>query len=470
MLVALTFIGVAGTILLENRNPVKAIAYILLLIFVPIAGLIVYYYLGRDLRKKKRFTLKGSKDEGLFLRYRESQKKEIQNMQLELRHLVGTKQELSGMLMNTRQSILTKNNRVQLLLNGEEKFPEVLNALRAAKHHIHIEYYIFTADEIGNEVVRILLEKLKQGVEVRVVYDDLGSDRIGTIPDVLTEHGAEVYTFAPVLLNLYVNANYRNHRKIIVVDCKVGFVGGINLDDRYVNNGKHELFWRDTHLKLEGDAVNMLQLQFLMSFRYCSKKSFPFAAPYFCRTEIPDLCYVDVVASGPDSEWPMSMECILMAINVAKHRIRITNPYFIPTEEILTALQLAALAGKNVELLLPGKGDSYIVQHAAYSYIKPLLEAGVKVYFYQRGFVHAKTMVVDDNLAWVGTVNLDNRSFFLNCEISAIVYDKAVAAALNKAFENDLKHAVPVQETRWNKRTVIKRFADAVCRLLAPLL
>jgi cardiolipin synthase len=470
VLVALTFIGVAGTILLENRNPVKAIAYILLLIFVPIAGLVVYYYLGRDLRKKRRFTLKGSKDESLFLRYRESQKKEIQNMQLELRHLVGTKQELSGMLMNTRQSILTKHNRVKILLNGEEKFPEVLAALRAAKHHIHIEYYIFSEDEVGNEITGVLLEKLKEGVEVRVVYDDLGSDRIGTIPDILKEHGAQVYAFSPVLLNLYVNANYRNHRKIIVVDCTVGFVGGINLDDRYLNNGKHQLYWRDTHLMLEGDAVNLLQLQFLMSFRYCSKKSFPFAAPYFQRSTIQETCYVDVVASGPDSEWPMSMDCILMAINVAKHRIRITNPYFIPTEQILTALQLAALAGKNVELLLPGKSDSYIVQHAAYSYIKPLLEAGVKIYFYQYGFVHAKTMVVDDNLAWVGSVNLDNRSFFLNSEISAIIYDKAVAAKLNNAFEEDLKHAVPVQETRWNKRNIFRRFADAVCRLLTPLL
>lgn len=470
VLLALTFIGVAGTILLENRNPVKAVAYILLLIFVPVLGLIVYYYLGRDLKKKKRFTLKGSKDEILFARYWESQRKEIEGMQLELRQQAGNKQEISAMLLNTRQSILTKNNRVQLLLNGEEKFPVVFDALRNAKHHIHIEYYVLSADDIGNTVADILIEKLQEGVEVRLIYDDLGCDHIGHIPDRLLKHGAEVYPFGRVRLNFYLNANYRNHRKIIVVDGTVGFIGGINLDDRYINNGKHELFWRDTHLKIEGDAVNMLQLQFLMSYRYCSKEIFPFGPPYFYRTTLQETCFTDILASGPDSQWPTAMECIIMAINVARQRIRITNPYFIPTEELLTALQLAAMAGKEVQLILPGKGDSYIVQHAAYSYLKPVLAAGVKVYFYQKGFIHAKTMVIDDNLVWVSSVNFDNRSFYLNCEIGAVIYDKTAATRLNQAFETDLRESIPVQETRWNKRSMFKRFIDAVCRLLTPLL
>ncbi|CAL1521093.1 cardiolipin synthase [Chitinophaga sp. MM2321] len=471
ILLVLTFLGVVSTILLENRNPVKAIAYILLLVFVPIVGLIVYYYLGRDLRKKRRFTLKGSKDEVLFAKYWQSQRAEIEQMQLELRHLVGNKQELSAMLLNTRQSILTKNNQVKLLINGEEKFPEVMAALRAATHHIHIEYYMVAADDVGNEVTDILIEKLKQGVEVRFVYDDVGSDRISKIPARLKEHGASVYAFSPVLVDFYLNANYRNHRKIIVIDGCVGFVGGINLDDRYLNNGKHDIFWRDTHLKIEGDAVNLLQLQFLMSYRYCSKEVFPFEAPFFVRS-LPGTgtCFTDIVASGPDSDWPITMQSILMAINVAKRSIRITNPYFIPTEELLTALQIAALAGKNVQLLLPWRGDSFIVQHAALSYIKPLLAAGVKIFFYTRGFIHAKTMVIDDNLAWVSSVNFDNRSFYLNCEIAALIYDKEVAAKLNRSFDEDLLYALPVQETRWNKRNVVKRFMDAVCRLLTPLL
>ncbi|MBO9727084.1 MAG: cardiolipin synthase [Chitinophaga sp.] len=470
VLLVLIFVGLVATILLENRNPVKAVAYILLLLFIPVLGLIVYYYLGRDLRKKRRFTLKGSKDEVLFLRYWESQRSHIEQMQLELRQQAGNKQELSAMLLNTRQSILSKNNQVQLLINGEEKFPAVFSALRAAKHHIHIEYYMISADDVGNEITEILIEKLNVGVQVRLLYDDMGSDRIGDIPKRLKEHGAHVYPFSPVLVDFYLNANYRNHRKIIVIDGTVGFVGGINLDERYINNGKHPTFWRDTHLRIEGDAVNILQLQFLMSYRYCSKDIFPFAAPYFGRSALTGTCFTDIVASGPDSEWPIAMQSILMAINIAKRRIRISNPYFIPTEELLTALQMAALAGKDVELLLPLKGDSYIVQHAALSYIKPLLAAGIKIFFYTHGFIHAKTMVIDDNLAWVSSVNFDNRSFYLNCEIGALIYDKEVAAKLNRTFENDLLYSVPVQETRWNKRNLIKRFMDALCRLLTPLL
>lgn len=470
VLITLTFIGVVGTILLENRNPIKALAYIMLLVFVPVLGLIVYYYLGRDLRKRRRFTLKGSKDATLMLRYFESQREEIELSQLQLRHSVASKQEISAMLLNTRHSVLSQNNRVDVLLNGEEKFPAVMDALRTAKNHIHIEYYIFAADDVGNAIAEILVEKLKEGIEVRFIYDDLGCDHIGDIPDLLEEHGAEVYKFSPVLINFYLNANYRNHRKIIVIDGAVGFTGGINMDDRYLNNGKHEVFWRDTHLRLEGDVVNLLQLQFLMSYRYCSKKVFNFDSPYFYRSEIKDKCFVDLVASGPDSDFPMTMQTILMAINVARRSIRISNPYFIPNEQILTALQMAAQSGKNVELLLPFRGDSFFVQHAAQSYIKPMLDAGVKVYFYEKGFIHAKTMVIDDNLAIVGTVNLDNRSFYLNSEIAVVVYDKPTVKKLQESFKQDLQDAMLIDKRTWKNRSIWQKFIDAVCRLLTPLL
>jgi len=469
-LVSLSFLGAVGTILLENRNPVKAMAYIMLLVFLPILGLVVYYYLGRDLRKKRRFTLKGSKDETLMLRYWESQRREIENLQIQLRHQVASKQEISAMLLNTRHSVLSRNNRVQLLLNGEEKFPAVIEALKAARHHIHMEYYIFAADDVGTEIADILIQKLKEGVEVRFIYDDLGSDDIGDIPGMLEDNGAEVFAFSPVLINFYLNANYRNHRKIIVIDGEVGFCGGINMDDRYLNNNKHLVFWRDTHLKLEGDVVNLLQLQFMMSYRYCSKNTFPFNAPYFHRSDLHENCFVDVVASGPDSDFPMAMQTILMAINNARRSIRISNPYFIPNEQILTALQMAALAGKNVQVILPERGDSFFVQHAAQSYIKSMLDAGVKVYFYQKGFIHAKSIAIDDNLAIVGSVNLDYRSFYLNSEIAVVIYDKQVVHKLNLAFEQDLQDSVHIERRLWKNRSIWERFIDAVCRLLTPLL
>ena len=469
-LVLLTFVGVVGTILLENRNPIKAMAYILLLIFLPIVGLVVYYYLGRDLRKRKRFTFKGSRDESLMLRYWENKRPEIEQMQVELRHLIASKQEISAMLLNTMHSLLTRNNRVKILLNGEQKFPAVMDALRQAQHHIHMEYYIFAVDSVGNAVIDILIERLLAGVEVRFIYDDLGCDNMGEITSRLKEHGAEVYAFSPVLLDFYLNANYRDHRKIIVVDGKIGFTGGINMDERYLNNGNNEVFWRDTHLQLEGDVVNQLQLQFMMSYRYCSKKDFPFASPYYQRADFTGECFTDIVASGPDSPWPMAMQTIIMAINVARRRIRISNPYFIPNEQLLTALQMAAQAGKDVELLIPQQGDSFFVQHAAQSFIKPMLDAGVKVYFYQKGFIHAKSMIVDDNLAIVGTVNLDNRSFYLNFEIAVIMYDRTVVKELNDAFEDDLDNAVLITRRSWKNRSIGEKFIDALCRLLTPLL
>ena len=470
VLVLLSFIGVVGTILLENRNPIKAMAYILLLIFVPLLGLIVYYYLGRDLRKRKRFTLKGTRDETLMLRYWENKRPEIEEMQVELRQLVASKQEVSAMLLNTMHSLLTKNNRAKVLINGEQKFPAVMEALRNATHHIHMEYYIFAVDSIGNEVLDILIEKLKAGVEVRFIYDDLGCDHMGPITKRLKEHGAEVYAFAPVLVDFYLNANYRDHRKIIVIDGKIGFTGGINMDERYINNGHNEVYWRDTHLQLEGDVVNQLQLQFMMSYRYCSKETFPFAFPYFRRADFAANCFTDIVASGPDSQWPMAMQSILMAINVARRRIRISNPYFIPNEQLLSALQMAALAGKDVELLLPKRSDSFFVQHAAQSFIKPMLDAGVKIYFYEKGFIHAKTMIIDDNLAIVGTVNLDNRSFYLNFEIAIIMYDRLIVKDLQDAFEKDLEDATLITRRSWKNRSLFEKFIDAVCRLLTPLL
>lgn len=470
VMVLLSFIGVVGTILLENRNPIKAMGYILLLIFVPLLGLIVYYYLGRDLRKRKRFTLKGTRDETLMLRYWENKRPEIEQMQVDLRQQVASKQEVSAMLLNTMHSLLTKNNRAKVLINGEQKFPAVMEALRNAEHHIHMEYYIFAVDSIGNAVVDILVERLKAGVEVRFIYDDLGCDHMGPITKRLKEHGAEVHAFAPVLVDFYLNANYRDHRKIIVVDGKIGFTGGINMDERYINNGHNEVYWRDTHLQLEGDVVNQLQLQFMMSYRYCSKETFPFAFPYFRRADFTANCFTDIVASGPDSQWPMAMQSILMAINVARRRIRISNPYFIPNEQLLSALQMAALAGKDVELLLPKRGDSFFVQHAAQSFIKPMLDAGVKIYFYEKGFIHAKTMIIDDNLAIVGTVNLDNRSFYLNFEIAIIMYDRSIVKDLLDAFEKDIEDATLITRRSWKNRSLFEKFVDGVCRLLTPLL
>ena len=243
-----------------------------------------------------------------------------------------------------------------------------------------------------------------------------------------------------LLFLFFAQANFRNHRKIIVVDGRIGFEGGINIDERYLNNGKHKLFWRDTHIKIEGPLVNQLQMQFLLSWHFTSKKKFPFERPYFGNQfDIQGRATATLVASGPDSPRPHCMEAILAAINQAREKIWIVTPYFIPTDQIITALQMAVSNGIEVKMILPGKSDSHIVKHASLSYITPLLKSGIKIYFYNKGFAHAKTMTFDNQLAIIGTANMDTRSFYINFEIAALIYDEKLCGEVDESFINDLK-------------------------------
>jgi cardiolipin synthase len=281
----------------------------------------------------------------------------------------------------------------------------------------------------------------------------------------------EIYRFMPVAFPFLAQANFRNHRKIIVIDGQIGFEGGINIDERYLNSGKHKLYWRDAHIKVEGPLVNLLQLQFLLSWHFTAKKKFPFEPPYFGNAfENKGNATATLVASGPDSPRPYCMEAILAAINQAKKRIWIVTPYFIPTDQIITALQIAATNGVDVQMILPGRSDSHIVKHASLSYIKPLLRSGIRIFFYEKGFAHAKTMTFDNQLAIIGTANMDTRSFYINFEIVAVVYDQNLCEAVDRSFENDLKNSKEVTYMEWSKRSIYNRLLDSVCRLLTPLL
>lgn len=467
----LAYIGVMATILLENRNPSKSMAYILILIFLPGIGLIVYFFFGRDMRKKKIFSRKAFKEvemAGEYLRkYFEASGAQLVTMEQQIGDLV----QPFRLLYQQRQSFVHTGNKVTLLTNGEEKFPALFAALEKAQHHIHIEYYIFSRDDIGERITEILLRKAAAGVKVRLIIDDSGSNRIKDIPKRLRKGGVEVYAFMPVHFSSLAQANYRDHRKIVVIDGLVGFIGGINMDDRYLNNGKHPLYWRDTHLMIEGPGVKELQFQFFLCLGFVSKQQYELEAVYF-----PDGKYlqgganISFAASGPDSAYPYNMEVLLSAISQAKKSIKITNPYFIPSDQVLTALQMAVAAGVNVELIIPGKSDSYIVQHSSFSYLSPLIARGVKVYLYQKGFVHAKTMVVDEEVAFIGTVNMDIRSFYINFEIAAVVQDKTLCRQMVQHFADDIGNSRLIDAEAWANRPRLHKFTDSVCRLLTPLL
>jgi cardiolipin synthase len=467
----LASMGVILIILLENKNPAKSVAYILLLALVPVLGLVVYFFFGRDYRKQRLFNFKGAVDSPVIESFWSDHKIEFERRFEQTEKQVGDLIAPARLIFNQHQGFLTENNAIKLLLNGETKFPEVLRSLEQAKHHIHMEYYIFSYDSVGKKIVDILTRKAKEGVEVRIIIDDFGSTKNKKMVRKLRRAHVKVHRFMPVAFPFLAQANFRDHRKIIVIDGRIGFEGGINIDERYLNTRKHELYWRDTHIKVEGPLVNLLQLQFLLSWHFTAKKKFPFEQPYFGNHfDKPGDATATLVASGPDSPRPYCMEAILAAINQAKKNIWIVTPYFIPTDQIITALQIAASNGIDVQMILPGKSDSHIVKHASLSYIKPLLRSGIRIFFYEKGFVHAKTTTIDNQLAFIGTANMDTRSFYINFEIVAIIYDKKLCEEVDNSFINDLKNCSEVTYHEWSKRSIYHRLLDSSCRLLTPLL
>jgi cardiolipin synthase A/B len=462
-------------IIFDTRSSSKTLAYLLLAIFFPFGGMAFYFIFGVNYRKRIIYTKKLVQDEG---RLKELNKRTIS---LSARNLkknaveVGEGESLVSLIMNDSLSPLTSGNKVKLLINGEEKFPEVIEALKEAKNHIHLEYYIYEDDAIGNEIKDILIQKAAEGVKVRFIYDDFGSRSIrGRFVGALREGGVEAYPFNRVrLLYLANRINYRNHRKIIIVDGQCGFVGGINISDRYINKpqGSGKNYWRDTHLRIDGPGLMYLQHLFLCDWKFCSgqrlepDKELPHANPIKGSN-----ISVQIAASGPDSPASTIKLSFLKAINLARNEIVLTTPYLIPGGSIMDALKVASLGGVEVTILVPGISDSKLVNAAAWSNYGELLKTGVEIYTYKKGFIHAKSMVIDGKISIIGTANMDHRSFDLNFEVNAIVYGGEFGDQVRKAFLNDLLHAIKINPARWKSRSVFYKLGERIARLLSPLL
>ena len=467
-------IGVMLRIIYDTQSVTKTLAYLLLVIFLPLIGVFIYFAFGINYRKNKLYNKKivqDHKQEELVLEKLHSYN--LKNLEEipEDNHFSA----LMKMIYETDRSPLTTNNSAKLLINGETKFPEVLEAMRQAKHHIHVEYYIYEDDEIGRAIEQILIEKSKSGVEVRFIYDDFGSASIRkTLAKRLRENGVKAFPFYKIkLIKLASRLNYRNHRKIIVIDGRISFVGGINVSDKYSNASVgNELYWRDTHLKIEGDATSILQHIFIGDWNYCSDEKLTINELYFPKPEIVETQTknIQIVSSGPDSDRPSIYYAIVKSIQSAKKEIFLTSPYFIPSETIIDAMKMASLSGVDVKLLVPGISDSFLVNSAAKSYYTELLTAGVKIYLYQKGFVHAKTLVADRCLAMVGTANLDYRSFDLNFEVNAVVYDEEIANELADNFHLDLQNAEQIEIKAWLNRPKHIQLIEKIVRLISPML
>src|SRR5690606_37250283 len=455
----------------ENRNPTKTLAWILVIVFLPGIGLLFYFFFGRRFKKKRIFREKNKDEHRIFYDRWQKHRPELERNLDRLDNKLGGLASVYRFIYNENISAPLMNNYVKLLINGERKFPELFREIEGAKHHIHLEDYIYEEGEVGSRLIELLLKKVGEGVKVRLIVDDLGSSKLKKERALMQKGGVEFVRFLPVRFASISDSNFRNHRKIAIIDRDMAFVGGINVADRYINNGRNKIYWRDTAVKVEGQSVFLLQFQFWLTWHFSNGEPYKLTEDYL----VEDLqntgnATVSFALSDPGSPAPYSMEAILIAISRAKESIQICTPYFVPTDQVSTALQIAAASGIQVELLIPRYSDSFIVHHASLSFLKSLLRRGVKVYLYEKGFMHAKTICVDSKLAFVGTVNSDILCFYINFEIAAIIYDSRVCEELKDQFEEDKKESLLVDLEYWEKRSMWERGLDSVCRLLAPLL
>ncbi len=458
------------TILLKNISPTKTISYILVLALFPFFGLVIYYLFGQQYRKTKIFNRKHIVNSSVIKSAENSIVLERGDLRA-INEQLDDKIKLVKLLKTSERSPLTIRNDVEILRNGETKFKRLFEDLKQAKHHIHVEYYIIKDDRIGTQFLDILCEKAQQGIEVKLTYDDVGSRLSSKMKQRLDDHGIQQFPFMPVLFSsLTGKSNYRNHRKIVVIDGKIGYIGGINISDNYVNTPENSRYWRDTHLRIYGEAAKVLQFHFLTTWDFVTDQTTQIKDSYFPETDCEKNVAIQIAASGPDTDWANIMEAILTAINNAERYIYITTPYFIPNDQVITALQIASKIGVDVKLIIPKVSDSWIAEQATNSYIQPLLEAGVEVWRYRKGFVHAKTMVVDDVFSTIGTCNLDNRSFNINFEINALIYDKEESELLKSQFMKDIEDSEKIDADQWQRRSSYNRLKESFSRLLAPLL
>lgn len=449
-------------VILDNRNPVKTMAWILVLFFLPVAGLVFYLFFGRSTRREHLISRKG---------YARLTKRPMAEYQTQVSlHAPIEKQTLMNFFSHVNGALPFGGNRTTVYIDGASMLADLIKELYRAKHHIHVEFYIFEDDAVGRLVRDVLIDKAREGVKVRVLHDDVGCWKVShAFYEQMLCEGIEVMSFLKVRFPQFTGkVNYRNHRKIVVIDGKVGFVGGMNLAERYVK-GVPWGVWRDTHVKLEGKAVYGLQTAFLTDW-YAMDRTLFTSAEYFPKTDVRGNVVAQIVTSDPVGEWRDIMQGLMMAICSARRYFYVQTPYFLPDEEVKTALQTAALAGVDVRIMLPKKADTWLIHKASLSYLAEMMKAGVKIYLYRKGFIHSKLMVSDDEFSTIGSTNMDFRSFEHNFEANAFFYDKDTASALKEIFLADQRDCMLLSLKVWDKRSWKSKVTESVVRLLSPLL
>ncbi len=449
-------------VLLDNRNPVKTMAWILVLVFLPVVGLAFYFFFGRNTRKERLISKKG------FSRLSKRPMAEYQAQEA-LGDFTGRNQ-LIPFFHRVSNALPFEGNDVQVFTDGYSMYQELFRRISKAKHHIHLEFYIFENDAVGRLLRDLLIDKAREGVSVRLLYDDVGCWDVNPMfYDEMLCEGIEVRSFLKVRFPQFTSkVNYRNHRKLAIIDGKVGFIGGMNIALRYLK-GVPWGVWRDTHICLKGKAVYGIQTAFLTDW-FAVDRTLLTSAQYFPKMDSVGTSVAQIVTSDPVGEWHDIMLGLVKAISCAQRYIYVETPYFLPTEQVMAAFQTAALSGVDVRLMIPKKADAFITHKGTMSYLDELMKSGVKVYFYRAGFLHSKLWVADDEWASVGSTNLDFRSFEHNFEANAFFYDEKTVCTLKEIFLEDMKKCMTLSQKIWDKRSFKNKIVESVVRLLAPLL
>ncbi len=470
----------SALIIYRKLDPVKSLSWIIVILLLPYIGLILYLFLGQNFRKKKIYDRKGAREERVKRIAANNQISELKNNPNLLTNDLKKYEKLIMLNLKSSKSLLAYDNSIDVYFSGREALDSMYEDISRAKQHIHLQSYIIEEDIIGKKFHKLLISKAKEGVEVRIMYDSVGCWGLSKqFISSLSQNGVEILEFAPAkFLTPTSKLNYRNHRKILVIDGVIGYIGGVNIADRYYNGGNFPE-WRDTHIKIIGESVTALQSSFLLDryfiinrqFGRKNKKYYP--QPPLLEIDISSetkRISTQIITSGPDSDWASIMQCYFAAITMAKKRIFIVTPYFTPSESIINAMKISSLGGVEVSLMLSEKSDTNIAQWGSMSYATELLEAGVKVYLFRRGFNHSKVISIDSEFCIIGSANMDNRSLEHNFEITGIIYNPEIALKIENQFIIDIERCKSLASSKWAKRNVSNKIKEGFARLLSPLI
>lgn len=459
----ITILSVIGIVLSENRNPVKSLAWVTVLLVVPVFGLILYIFFGRSIKNKHIISRRNRRK---LRKYESMSSPKIGRINLSVESLQQIKlgKALTG-------ANYYPGNDAKILTSGKEKFDELKRDLKAAQHYINLQYYIFEDDNIGNEIKNILIEKARSGVKVRVIYDHVGCFGVkNRFFKEMRDAGVMVYPFFRVAFPPFATRiNWRNHRKLCVIDGRIGYIGGMNIADRYIN-GTRWGKWSDTHLRIQGPAVAALNLSFAVDWSFMGQPLIEEGNEVATPVAKGNTMGMQMITSGPTSQWSNIAMVYLKAIANAKKCVYVQTPYFLPTESLLKALQSAALSRVDVRIMLPRRSDSIMLKYASYSYIAECLRAGIKIYLYEPGMLHSKTMIIDDEFSTVGSTNFDFRSFEHNFEGNMFIYSHGFNQSMKESFFSDLCDCSRIKPSEWRHRSITQKALESFMRLFSPIL